>query len=395
MKSFEFYNPVKIVFGEGKTSEIGQVTAPFAKKVMLLYGMNSIKKNGIYDKVVKSLEDAGISWIDCPGVKSNPVLSFVREGISTFRKDGLEGIIAVGGGSVIDTAKAIAAGVYYDGDVWDFFLNKASVEKAPPITVVLTLAATGSEMNSGGVITNEKTLQKYNLHGEHLFPKVSILDPVNTYSVPLNYSMYGAVDAIIHVLETYFNGRADFTPIQDSIVEGLVRNIMDAAAGIIKKHDDYDSRSVMMWAASLCLNGLTPAGAGPAGFPMHMIEHSLSAIYDIPHGAGLSIVAPAWMRYAVKKGAAKFARFARMVFKIDAHDDETAAAQGIKALEDWFRSVYCPVRLEDVNIPREDIPKIAENARSLARKWGMKGEYKKEVIEDILTMASDDYFERI
>lgn len=387
MKSFEFYNPVKIVFGEGRTSEIGEVTAPYAKRVMLLYGKSSIKANGIYEKVVNSLTEAGISWVDCSGVKSNPVLSFVKEGISLFRREKLEGIVAVGGGSVIDTAKAIAAGVHYDGDVWDFFLNKAKVEKAPPITVVLTLAATGSEMNSGGVITNETTLQKYNLHGELLFPKVSILDPVNTFSVPLNYSMYGAVDAIIHVLETYFNGRAEYTPIQDSLVEALVKNIMDAAAGIIKKHDDYNSRAVMMWAASLALNGLTPAGAGPAGFPMHMIEHSLSAIYDIPHGAGLSIVAPAWMRYAANKNPLKFARFAKMVFGIDQSDEKAAALEGIKALEDWFRSVYCPVRLEDVNISSDDIPKIAENARSLARKWGMKGEYKKEVIEDILKMA--------
>lgn len=387
MKSFEFYNPTKIVFGEGRTSEIGTHTAVFSKKVMLLYGKQSIKNNGVYDKVTNSLKEADISWVECSGVKSNPVLSFVREGIRIFRDNDLDGIVAVGGGSVIDTAKAIAAGVFYDGDVWDFFLNKAKVEKAPPITVVLTLAATGSEMNSGGVITNEETLQKFNLHGEPLFPKVSVLDPANTYSVPLNYSMYGAVDAIIHLLETYFNGRAEFTPIQDSIVEGLVRNIMDAAAGIIKKNDDYDSRAVMMWAASLALNGLTPAGAGPAGFPMHMIEHALSAIYDIPHGAGLSIVAPAWMRYAKDKDHKKFVRFAEKVFGICDPDEKLAAEKGIKALEDWFRSIYVPVRLIDVNIPPEDIPKIAENARSLARKWGMKGEYKKELIESILQMA--------
>lgn len=388
MKSFEFYNPTKIVFGEGKTSEIGAFTAPMAKKVMLIYGKQSIKKNGIYDKVVKSLEEAGISFVECSGVKSNPVLSFVKKGIQLFRNENLDGIVAVGGGSVIDTAKAIAAGVYYEGDVWDFFLNKAKVEKAPPITVVLTLAATGSEMNSGGVITNESTLQKYNLHGELLFPKVSILDPVNTYTVPLNYSMYGAVDAIIHLLETYFNGRAEYTPIQDSLVEGLVKNIMEAAAGIIRKSDDYNSRAVMMWAASLALNGLTPSGAGAAGFPMHMIEHALSAIYDIPHGAGLSIVAPAWMRYAAEKDYSKFAQFADKVFGIKNADEALAASQGIKALEDWFRSIYVPVRLQDVNIPLDDIPKIAENARGLARRWGMKGEYKREIIENILKIAA-------
>lgn len=387
MKSFEFYNPTKIVFGEGKTSEIGAVTAPLSKSVMLIYGKQSIKKNGIYQKVVKSLEEAGVSFVELSGVKSNPVLSFVRQGIQIFRKENLDGIVAVGGGSVIDTAKAIAAGVYYEGDVWDFFLNKAKVEKAPPITVVLTLAATGSEMNSGGVITNEGTLQKYNLHGELLFPRVSILDPVNTYTVPLNYSMYGAVDAVIHLLETYFSGRAEYTPIQDSLVEGLVKNIMEAAKGIIKKHDDYNARAVMMWAASLALNGLTPAGAGAGGFPMHMIEHSLSAIYDIPHGAGLSIVAPAWMRYAAEKNSSKFAKFADRVFGIKCDDDATAAVEGIKTLEDWFRSIYVPVRLEDVNIPLDDIPKIAENARGLARRWGMKGEYKREIIENILKLA--------
>ncbi len=355
---------------------------------MLLYGMGSIKKNGLYEKVVKSLDEAGIEYADFGGVRSNPVLSFVRQGIEFFRKEQLDGIVAVGGGSVIDTAKAIAAGVFYEGDVWDFFLGKADIEKAAPVTVVLTLAATGSEMNSGGVITNEKTLQKYNLHGVPLFPKVSVLDPVNTYTVPLNYSMYGAVDAIIHLLETYFNGRAEYTPVQDSLVEGLVKNIMEAAEGILKKYDDYNSRAVMMWAATLALNGLTPAGAGAAGFPMHMIEHSLSAIYDIPHGAGLSIVAPAWMRYAVEKNHARFVRFAKNVFGIEELDEKKAAYAGISALETWFKSVYAPVRLEEVNIPVEDIPKIAENARSLARKWGMKGEYKRETIENILKNAA-------
>jgi len=219
MKDFEFYNSTRIIFGKGKTTLLGELTYPYGRRVLLVYGQASAKRKGLLEIVKMSLDNAGIEYVECGGVKSNPVVSFVRSAIDLVRKMKLEAIVAVGGGSVIDTAKAIAAGVHYQSDVWDFFAGTARVLKAMPITVVLTLAASASEMNDGGVITNEETQQKFGFGGEALLPKVSILDPMNTFSVPVDYTMYGAVDAIVHALEGYFNSSDPDTPFQDRFVE--------------------------------------------------------------------------------------------------------------------------------------------------------------------------------
>ena len=242
MQNFDFYNPTRIIFGRGQTNRVGEVTKAYGKRVLLLYGRGSVKRIGLFEKVVRSLRQAGVGWIEYGGVRSNPVLGFARKAIDLFRREKLDAIVAVGGGSVIDTAKTVAAGVLYEGDAWDFFCNKAEVEKAVPVIVVLTLAASGSEMNGGGVITNEKTQQKLHLVGEPLFPKASILDPVNTYTAPIDHSMYGAVDAIMHVLEGYFNATDPATPLQDRFVEGLVKTVMENAKIIFYKPNDYEAR---------------------------------------------------------------------------------------------------------------------------------------------------------
>jgi len=386
MQNFDFHNPTRILFGKGKTDRIGEVTAPYGKRVMLLYGQGSVKKNGILERVMQSLQAAGIGWIEYGGVKPNPVLSFVNQAIACFRQEDLEAIVAVGGGSVIDTAKAVAAGVCYSGDVWDFFCGKAEVKDAVPITTVLTLAATASEMNCGGVITNEATREKFNLMGASLYPKVSILDPVNTFTVPRHHSMYGAVDAIIHLLEGYFNAADPKTPVQDRMVEGLVRTIMEAAVIVFREPQNYEARANLMWSATLALNGLTTAGTGNTGFPMHMIEHSLSALYDISHGAGLAIIAPAWMKYAWDKNPKKYVQFAERIFDIRNGSESKCALAGIQALEKWFGMIQVPIRLPEANIPVKDIPAIAENAYRLAQVWEMP-EYTVEVIETILKRA--------
>ena len=387
MQPFEFYNPTKIIFGKDTTSETGKEISSFAENVLFIYGKESIKRNGIYDKTVNSLKNSGINFIEKGGVKPNPSINFVREAVDLYKNHNLDAIVAVGGGSVIDTAKAVAAGVKVDFDPWLFYTGEKTVEDAAPIAVVLTLAATASEMNPGSVISNEETQQKFNCVSPLLFPKVSVLDPVNTFTVPYNQTANGAIDTIIHALETYLNSEDKNIMIVDSLIEAIVKTALDSAEKIFKNPEDYDARANMMWSATLALNGLTGCGAGPKVFPMHMIEHSLSAIYDIPHGVGLSIVAPAWMKYKVQETPEKFAKLAKNVFKFNGPNTKAQALAAIAKLESWFKNeAKSPVRLSEVGIPESDLDKIAENAYEISCKWGLK-KYTKEVIKEILEKA--------
>jgi len=383
MQSFVFHNPTKIVFGANSAAKVGKSVVGYGQKALLVYGRDSIKRNGVYDQVTQALTSAGVQWVEHGGVKSNPVLSHVQAGVERAKTEQVDVVLAVGGGSVLDASKAIAAGALYAGDVWDFFIDKAQVAQALPLVTVLTLAATGSEMNNGGVVTNEATQQKFNIGSPHLFPKVSILDPTLTYSVPLDYTAYSAVDAISHLLEGYFTSADKATPLQDRFVEGLVQTIIESTEQILIKPDDAEARATMMWAATWALNGLSTAGIGLYGFPNHMIEHSLSALYDIAHGAGLSIVMPAWMDYSAEQQPAKFAQFASRVFGCCGDDEQQLAQAGIVALKEWFVKIGSPVSLAQVDVSSADIPAIAANATMLAQKWGLK-EYSAEVISAIL-----------
>lgn len=385
MDHFIFYNPTRIVFGKNETENIGNYIEE--SPCLLLYGKGSIKKNGVYDRVINSLLRHNVKFIEMGGIKSNPVMSFVYDAITFAKKENVKSILAVGGGSVIDTAKTVAAGVMYDGDAWDFFINKARIEKALPIYTVLTLAATASEMNSGAVITNEKTLQKFNINASVLFPKVSILDPVNTYTVSNNYTAYGCVDAMVHLFEGYFTQSATNTPIQDSFVEALVRVLIKSTKDIFVKPDDYESRANFMWAATLALNGLTTAGIGNYGFPNHMIGHSLSALYDTPHGASLSIVLIGWLKYQLQQdNYKKIVQLGKTVFELSGKEDRQTAIDTIKSLETFFSSIGSPIRLKGLNIPLSDIDMIASNAVMLAQKWGLHT-YTVDVIKEILKLS--------
>ncbi len=379
MKNFVFYNPTQIVFGKDQTKNIGNYLR--GKKCLLLYGKESIKRNGIYDRIIESLNKNNVGFVEKYGVKSNPVLGFVHEAIELARKENVDAILAVGGGSVIDTGKAVACGFYYQGDVWDYFTDKARIGNALPLYVVLTLAATASEMNNGAVITNEKTRQKFNIKADSLSPKVSILDPVNTYTVPGNYTAYGCVDAMVHLLEGYFTQEDPSTSIQDGFVETLVKTLMESTRTIMKKADDYNARADFMWAATLALNGITTAGIGNHGFPNHMMGHSLSALYDIAHGASLSIVFPAWLKHHAKEKSKKISRFGTAIFGIE--DPQKT----IEALDQFFNSIGTSTRLSQVNIPATDIDKIAGNAVMLAQKWRLD-QYTKDIITAILQLGA-------
>jgi len=386
MKNFVFHNPTKILFGKGTIPSIGPETAALGKKALMVYGQGSIKKNTIYDQVTNSLEDACVTIVEHNGVQSNPVLSHVHQGIRLAKENKIDVIVAVGGGSVIDSAKAIAAGALVEHNVWKFFTGRKSIKDALPLSCVLTLAASGSEMNSGMVITNEETNQKFGFANKHLYPRVSILDPSATFSVSPDYTAYGAVDAIAHVLEFYFTNQEPYTPVQDYFMEGLVKSCIDSCNRVLKNLEDYDARADLMWAATLALNGLTGAGLGKVGFPMHMIEHSLSALYNVAHGAGLSVVIPGWMTYQAQQTPEKFAQFAERVFGITERLIEQKRTEGIQALLSWFKKIKTPTSLDELNIPSQDIPKIAENAVELAKIWGMP-DYTEEKIEEILKLC--------
>ncbi len=386
MQNFVFQNPTKIIFGKGQIKKIGKETGLFGKKALLVYGMKSIIKNGIYDQVTGSLKEAGIAYVDFPGVKSNPVLSHVTKGIELARREGVDVVLAVGGGSVIDSAKAIAAGVKVDHDVWDFFTFSKPVRAALPILTVVTISASASEMNGGAVLTKEDSSFKYGIVSPFMQPKASVLDPTLLFTLDRRYSAYSAVDVITHMLEGYFNSAEPATILQDRLVEGLMKTVIESTDIIMKEPENYNARADFMWAAVLGFNGLTTSGLGPAPFPAHMIEHSLSALYDIAHGAGLSIVLPAWMSYVLDSKKERIARLAREVFEVSEANDGKAAEKGTAALRSWFESIGSPVTLKSAGIPEGDIGRIADNAVNLAQLWRMTT-YTKEVIEKVLAKA--------
>ena len=379
MQNFVFHNPTKILFGRGTIPSIGPETAFWGQKCLLIYGSGSIKASGVYERVISSLNEAGLEIVEHGGVRSNPLLSHVREGIIKARQHDCQAVVAVGGGSVLDTAKAVCAGAMVEHDVWKFFSGKKSIKNALPLTTVLTLAASGSEMNSGMVITNDLTREKFGFGNRLLYPKTSILDPEITFSVPPDYTAYGAVDAIAHILEFYMTTEDPATPVQDRLMEGLIINAMDSCERCLADPHDYNGRADLMWTATLALNGLTAAGLGRVGFPMHMIEHSMSALYDVPHGAGLSVVIPGWLRWRLQADVKKIKLLGRRIFA----DGPQSVEQTISRLEQWFSRIDCPTRLSQLSIPASDIPAIADNALRLARVWRLKN-YGRPEIEKIL-----------
>ncbi len=380
MQNFTFSNPTKIIFGKAVVAKLGPEAAKAGKKALFVYGGGSIKKNGVYDVLTGALAKEGITVVEHHGVKPNPVLSHVRSGIKKARENNCGLVVAAGGGSVIDEAKAIAAGAKYTGDVWDFFCGKAGIREALPIFTALTLPATGSEMNSGCVVTNEGTAQKFSAQGAPLFPRVSVLDPETTMTLPKAQVANGAVDSIAHLIEGYFTTKDADAAVTDEIVHALARSVIASTERILKDPSDYNARASMMWSATLALNGLASCGYGGMNFINHAIEHALSALYDIAHGAGLAIVMPAWFKHHLKTdGPARLEKFGAGVF------GTRTAGETIKAFEAFFRKAGAPVRLSGAGIPAADIPRIAENALGLIRMWGMKHEQPE--IEKILGYA--------
>ncbi|WP_041591704.1 iron-containing alcohol dehydrogenase [Thermoanaerobacter mathranii] len=356
MMKFEFYNPTRLIFGAGSLEQLGKVVSQYGKKALLVIGGGSVKKSGAFDRAVSSLKTAGVSVVEFSGVEPNPRLSTVVRAAELAKKEACDVVIGMGGGSVMDASKVIAASVLYEGDPKDMLVRAGKVPKLPeralPIITVPTLAATGSEMNCGAVITidDEKEKLKTFIKTEVLYPKVAVVDPELTITVPKAHTAYGACDIITHVTEGYFNG-IDGTPIQDRFAEGVILTVLEWGPKAVSNGSDIEARAQVQWASIVALNGWVQAGVN-APYPVHMIEHTLSALYDIPHGAGLAVVNPAWMRFAAKFRPERFAQFAQRIFGLTAlgKDDLGLAMEGIGRFEEFLRSIGCPTRLSELGI---------------------------------------------
>ena len=380
MFDFTFHNPTKIQFGRGKERNIGLYMREFdAKRTLLIYGSERIKKDGLFDTVTASLKENGIEFIELGGVVSNPVLSKVYEGIELARKFNADSVLSVGGGSCLDSAKAIAAGALYEGDVWDFFTGK-DPSRALKIFDVITLAATGSEMNSGAVVTNEATKQKFAIHGDVLYPLVSVVNPQLQASVSREYLVYSAADIIAHSIEGYFTASVQ-PDIINLYIEANIKTVMKTTEILLADPDNYDARAEFAWAATMALNGLTYVGTHGYSYPNHMLEHAMSAVVNCAHGAGLAVIMPAWMKWYKSRNLGAFERFAQEIFGVNSADE------GIAAFKAWLSKIGAPVSLKAVGIEGETLEEVVNLAYDYAVNWRKDKLYTKENIKEIFELA--------
>ena len=380
MFDFTFHNPTRIEFGRGKERNIGLYMREFdAKRTLLIYGSDRIKKDGLFDTVAASLKENGIEFIELGGVVSNPVLSKVYEGIELARKFNADSVLSVGGGSCLDSAKAIAAGALYDGDVWDFFTGK-DPSRALKIFDIITLAATGSEMNSGAVVTNEATKQKFAIHGNVLYPLVSVVNPQLQASVSREYLVYSAADIIAHSIEGYFTASVQ-PDIINLYIESNIKTVMKTTEILLADPDNYDARAEFAWAATMALNGLTYVGTHGYSYPNHMLEHAMSAVVNCAHGAGLAVIMPAWMKWYKSRNLSAFERFAREIFGVSSADE------GIAAFKAWLSKIGAPVSLKAVGIEGKTLDEVVNLAYDYAANWRKDKLYTKKNIKEIFELA--------
>lgn len=378
MNSFSFHNPTQIFFGENSISNLKNALKPYGKNILLAYGGGSIKKSGIYDNVIEILKSADKEIFEISGIMPNPRTEKVYEGAKICKENNIDFILAVGGGSVIDCAKAIAAAAKTDEDFWQkFLIRKEPCDSALPLGSILTLAGTGSEMNRAFVISHWEENKKIGYGDSWLYPKFSILDPTYTYTLPKDQLVNGTVDIFSHIFELYFS-QPNESNLSDDIAEAIMKNIIKNLAVALKDPSDYRARANLMWDSTMALNGIT--GAGKSGdWQSHQIEHALSAFHDIPHGAGLAIVHPNFMKYTYKEGIEKYVQYAVNVWNIDTSGktDDAVALEGIQRTKDYFSEIGAPVTLTEVGIPKEDIDKMVKNVGITG------GGYKNLTSEDI------------
>ena len=393
MKDFNFYAPTRVVFGRNSEEQLPQLLRQYGgHKVLLHYGGGSARRSGLLDKVEKMLSEEGVPFVELGGVVPNPLLSKVQEGIALCREQQVDFILAVGGGSVIDSAKAIGYGVGYEGDVWDFWDGKATPQSCLPIGVMLTIPAAGSEMSSSCVITKDEGLLKRGVNSDLCRCRFAIMNPERTYTLPPYQTAAGATDIMMHTMERYFSKYEDAT-LTDAISEALLRTVKDAVFDALKNPDDYRSRAQIMWAGSLAHNDLTECGT-EKDFATHKMEHELSALFGVTHGAGLAALWPSWARYVMDRHLSRFVQFAVNVMGV--HNDFSAprstALKGIEAIERFYHAIGMPTSIPQLIGRKATDEEIAEMVRKCSRdgklKLGAMEVLGQEDIEQIYRMAN-------
>ncbi len=362
---------------------VGAEVKKFSSKILLHYGGGSIKKSGVYDEVVASLNAAGVAFVELAGVVPNPRLSLVREGIKICRENNINFILAVGGGSVIDSAKAISMGVpYAEGDVWEFFSKKIPLTRTIPVAAVLTIPAAGSESSWSVVISDEKTQMKVGYASDKVRPVFSILNPEFCFTLPKEQIAAGVCDILAHIMERYITQTKN-TEVSDALCEGVYKAVVHNAPRVLANPKDYNAWAEIMWGGNLAHNGLLGMGR-EEDWASHGMEHALSAVFDIAHGAGLAIIFPAWMKYVYQENINMFVQFARNMWGVEANlrSAEDVALEGISRMENFFKSLGLPVRLSEVNITEKDLGLLTEKAQT----YGSKGFFKKLAKEDMLNI---------
>ena len=391
MVNFEYFTPTKVVFGKNAEEKTGElVKAQGCKKVLVHYGGQSAKKSGLLDRICASLEKEGISYVTLGGVVPNPHLSKVHEGIEVCKKEGVDFILAVGGGSVIDSGKAIGYGVANEGEVWDFYAKTRIPEACLPIGAVLTIAAAGSEMSDSSVITNEDGWLKRGCNNNLCRCRFAIMNPELTYTLPPYQTASGCVDIMMHTMERYFT-REENTALTDGIGEALLRTVMESAQTLARDPENYNARAQVMWASSLSHNGLT--GCGTIGdWSCHQLEHELGGMFDVAHGAGLAAVWGSWARYVYKEKPERFAQFAVNVMGVtnDFSDPEKTALEGIRKMEEFYRSIHMPTNIRElgVELTEEQVEQLAYKCSFMEkRKIGQFKVLDRNDMEEIYRMA--------
>lgn len=386
MENFQYYTPTKIIFGRGAEEQTGQLAAEQGcKKVLVHYGGGSVVRSGLLERIYRSLDAAGISYVSLGGVVPNPRLSLVYEGIRLARKEQVDFILAVGGGSVIDSAKAIGYGVANEGDVWDFYEKRRTAKACLPIGVVLTIAAAGSEMSDSSVITKEEGWLKRGYSSNYARARFAVMNPELTMALPKYQTASGCVDIMMHTMERYFN-RSENMEMTDGISEHLLRTVMKNAKILMNEPDNYQARAEVMWAGSLSHNGLTGCGTGGGDWASHQLEHELGGMFDVAHGAGLAAVWGSWARYVMDAAPERFAKFAVNVMGVEPEAEKLKTAQkGIEAMEDFYRALDMPVCVGDMGIELTE-----EQMRELAEKCSHFG---KRTIGCIKKLDQEDMYQ--
>lgn len=386
MLNFDFYSPARILFGKDMEKQIGALLKPHATKVLLHYGGGSIKKSGLYDTVITSLNESGLSYVELGGVVPNPRLSLVHEGIALCKEEKVDLILAVGGGSAIDSAKAIAMGVYYDGDVWEIYEQGKAIQKALPVATILTIPAAGSEASGDTVITNEEKQLKYGYGSPHLRPLLSVMNPELFYTLPKNQIANGVADMMSHVFERYFTNTT-YTDLTDGLCETVLKTIIKNAPLVLENPGNYDAWCEVGFGGTVAHNGLVGMGR-EQDWACHGMEHELSAIYDVAHGAGLAVLTPAWMQYVYKDNVNMFVQFAVNVMGVKGsyRDPDAIIQEAILRLREFFNKMGLPAILGELGIDASQLEIMAKKATGAAFGnevpiGGLKKLYWQDVLE--------------